>query len=119
MVVVIAIMGIAIAVVAPSMILEPHRTTLGTVISDARRTALAKSETVTLSVAQNGAWQLTALRPASIIASGDGIPMEAGTLVLSVSPLGVCTIDVASDRHGGPLDPFTCTFSDTAPVIPR
>lgn len=119
MVIVLAIVGIALALVAPSLILEPRRSSLATVISDARRAALAKSETVSLSVAENGGWEMAGLQSIATIASGKGIPPGAGAFTMNISPLGVCTIDDASDQQRRTLDPFTCTFSEPAERISR
>ncbi len=112
MVVVIAIAGIALAIVGPSLILAPPPRGLETIVADARRAALRRSEAVTLAVGPDGQWRIDAVRSGSRISSGIGGGPES--LRLDISPLGLCTMDRAPAGARMAIDPFTCAFADSA-----
>ncbi len=85
MVVVIAIAGIALALVGPSLILAPRAHGFETIVADARRTALRRSESVSLTIGAEGQWRVDAVRSGAMILSGSGGgPTE---LKIDISPL--------------------------------
>ncbi len=112
MIVVIAIMGIALAVVGPSLILAPRNSGVNTVVADARRAALRRSEPVTLLIEAEGAWLIQSSRDGARISSGKGIAAQRSELKVDVSPLGLCTIDSGAEDFRAALNPFNCTFVD-------
>ncbi len=114
MVVVIAIAGIALAIVGPALILAPRAHGLETIIAGARRAALRRSEAVSLIVGPDGQWRMVAARSGATVLSGAGA--GPAPLKIDVSPLGLCTIGGESDAGRMAIDPFTCALDDSASV---
>jgi prepilin-type N-terminal cleavage/methylation domain-containing protein len=118
MVVVLAITGIALALVGPSLILPPRTVDLGSIVSDARRAALRRSEPVLLTVSEKGEWKIDAATSGATIASGRGISVQPSEVRISISPLGLCTVDHASGTERIVVDPFHCTLSGSSAKSP-
>ena len=117
MVVVLAVMGIALAVVAPSMILPRRTTDAGTVIADARNAALRRSEQMTVAIAGDGKWSLYAARSAEkALRSGRLDQQGVSPMRIDISPLGLCTVNESSVLAGNALDPLTCAFNSASSV---
>ncbi|MEP6506779.1 MAG: type II secretion system protein [Gemmatimonadales bacterium] len=117
MVVVLAVMGIALAVVAPSMILPRRTTDIGTVVADARNAALRRSELVTLAIAPDGKWSIYSARSGSApLLSGRLNQPDGFLLRIDISPLGLCTMIVSSMAVRDTLDPLTCAFNNASRV---
>lgn len=117
MVVVLAVMGIALAVAAPSMILPRRTTDIGTVVADARNAALRRSEQVTLAIAPDGKWSISAARSAAEpLRSGKFETTDGSPLRIDISPLGLCTVNETSTMPHDLLDPFSCTFRSAGGV---
>ena len=115
MVIVLAVMGIALAVVAPTMILPPRTTNIGSVIADARTVALRRSEQVILVIAADGKWSVNAARlTASPILYGRLETKNGVSLRMDISPLGLCTVNESSSPGLLALNPFTCVFTDSS-----
>ena len=112
--VVLILMGVAVALVAPAFVSRrpADERGLAAVVRTARGAAIKRGETVTLRVDPAGRWEL--LGQAS---KGDG-PLAVGRLpaapgdaiTLDVSPLGTCApgVDSASAALASLVDPFTC-----------
>lgn len=119
MVVVLTVMGIALAVVAPSMILPRRTTDIGTTIADARNAALRRSERMTLSIAADGKWAIYPTRSAAEpLRSGKLDQQDGSAVTIDISPLGLCTVIENSAAVRDVLDPFTCAFTN-APSVAR
>jgi prepilin-type N-terminal cleavage/methylation domain-containing protein len=106
--VVLVLLGIAAAIVAPALI-PPARpeATIATVLDATRRVAIRRAESVTVRVATTGAWQVTGdASPAAgtLLAGTLGSPIPASVIV-HVSPLGICTVDGPA---GAPVDALRC-----------
>jgi prepilin-type N-terminal cleavage/methylation domain-containing protein len=97
LIVVMAMLGLVLAVAAPAFIVRPERTgtDLERVLGAARRTAVLRGEPVTLSVDNAGAWALTgdASPTAPAIATGT-LEAPPGRMRVRVSPLGTCVPDL-------------------------
>lgn len=115
MIVVLAVMGIALAVVAPSMILRSRKSDISTIVAESRSAALRRSEQMTLAVAEDGKWSVYAARgSAQPLRSGELDEKKGIAVRINISPLGLCTVN---ENSGHPLDPFTCVFSDSSAAV--
>jgi len=115
LVVVLAIMGLGMAIVAPSLVLRSPSTeeALQRVVADARRVATRRAQTVTLDVDAEGAWQVAgAERDSSeVLLSGELGAVSRGRISLRITPLGLCLTSADSGRGGSPVvDPLTCSM---------
>ena len=114
LVVVLAVMGLAIAIVAPSLVLPPRETGVASIIANAKSIALRRAEEISLSVGDDGRWAAYAVRSGSEPVSSGRINAREGiALKLDISPLGLCTVDETSSVPRATLDPFSCTFADS------
>jgi prepilin-type N-terminal cleavage/methylation domain-containing protein len=97
LIVVIAMLGLILAVAAPAFIVRPERTRndFQGVLAAARRTAVLRGEPMTLSIDDAGVWSLTgdASPTAPAIASGT-LEASPGRTRVRVSPLGACVPDL-------------------------
>ncbi len=114
--VVLGLMGLAMAVVAPSFVVRPPSAGEATrrVVASARRAAMRRAQTVDLEVAANGDWRASVAGRDSqeIILSGELPAISAGAVNLRISPLGVCmTRAETSDTRPLVFDPLTCSFA--------
>ncbi len=113
MVVVLAITGIALSLVGPSLLLAPRTDALPALVADARRSALVRAETVTLSVAMTGEWQLIAERTGTRIRKGK-ISSESPD-ALSGDCLSAWPVHDQSESSGKSvqsIDPFACGVTE-------
>lgn len=98
LIVVIAMLGLLLAVAAPAFIVPTahNRADLAAVLAAARRAAVLRGEPVTLSVDEAGAWVLTgdASPAAPAIATGS-LETTSGRIRVRVSPLGSCVPEPA------------------------
>ncbi len=118
MIVVLAIMGIGLAVVGPALIFPENRSGLEQVMSASRTAAIRRSEQVTLSVEKNGSWQMYASRSAAnVLRSGQLDENIPGTVAIEISPLGLCTVKAEKSVPAVTLDPFSCTLA--SPTVLR
>ena len=117
MVVVLAVMGIALAVVAPSMILPARKADISTVVAEARNAALRRSEQMTLAIAEDGKWSISSTRAGAAPLRSGRLDDKVGVAVrIDISPLGLCTANENSALASNALDPFTCVFRDSLAV---
>lgn len=112
MIVVLAIMGIALAVVGPALMFPENRSSLEQVMSDSRATAIRRSERVTLSVEKTGSWRMYASQSAAnLLRSGQLDENLSSTVAIEISPLGLCTVESGTSVAAVTLDPFNCTLA--------
>lgn len=117
--VVLALMGLAMAVVAPSFVVRPPSAGEATqrVVASARRAAMRRAQTVDLQVANNGDWRaIVAGRDSEeVILSGELPALAAGAVNLRISPLGICMSRAETGAARAQLfDPLTCSFADNS-----
>jgi prepilin-type N-terminal cleavage/methylation domain-containing protein len=112
-IVVLVLLTIAAAVVAPSL-LSSHSASseLTSLVRSAREAAVSRGETVHLRIDQSGAWQVVAgaLTGDEILISGRLTNVPAEPVKLVFSPLGTCglpaeTVPVLA------FDPLTCELT--------
>ena len=93
LIVVLALLGLVLAVAAPAFIVPatPSTSNLGSSLATARRAAVLRAEPVTLTVDDAGAWRVDgdASPTAPSIATGR-LASTVGRLRVRVSPLGTC-----------------------------
>ena len=111
--VVIVLLGLAVALVAPALIPSRHdESPLGALVRSARDAAARRQEVLYLRIDRSGNWLLegAASPSAGVLASGrvEGLAGPPVTLVLS--PVGTCGFDLRSLATAPPiaLDPLTC-----------
>ena len=93
LIVVLALLGLVLAIAAPAFIVPDARGTgnLESVLATARRAAVLRGEPVTLAIDDAGAWRLDgdATASAQPIATGR-LDSPTGALRVRISPLGSC-----------------------------
>jgi prepilin-type N-terminal cleavage/methylation domain-containing protein len=115
-IVVLVIMGLAAALVAPAIFRSPayDRQRQVTALVDAARDAAAKrGEVIYASIAPNGVWTMEGggLPLEGELTHGRIDPLSSAPLTLIVSPVGSCAFDVRSTAAAAAavrLDPLTC-----------
>jgi len=111
--VVLVLMGLAAALVAPAL-LPPHhdQSALTALLGSAREVAARRGEIVYLHIDPTGQWRMeTGANPLQgALASGRVEPFLTASVTLLVSPLGSCAFDLRSAAGAGAvaLDPLTC-----------
>jgi prepilin-type N-terminal cleavage/methylation domain-containing protein len=93
LIVVLALLGLLLAVAAPAFVIpsEKKESELAVVLAAAQRAAILRAEPVTLIVSENGNWRVDSPSTAntSPIATGT-LARSAGGLRVQISPLGTC-----------------------------
>ena len=112
-IVVLVLMAVAVALVAPALVTPHHEDGVITeLIARARAVAIRRAEAVELRIEQSGAWRLDGMASieAGPVATGTVSPGPAAALTLIFSPLGSCAPDVATAAAAASLrlDPLTC-----------
>jgi prepilin-type N-terminal cleavage/methylation domain-containing protein len=112
MIVVMALMALVVALVAPSLRAPPLRgNELARLIASARGAAITRGQSLALVTSVDGAWSLRPLPPddSVAIASGrlDRAPSRA--LRLRLAPLGSCIAEAVLPPELGPWDAGSCT----------
>ena len=112
-IVVLVLMAIAAALVAPAFVTPKGRAAAITeVLGQARALAIRRAETMELHIEPSWAWRLdgTASQQTGPVATGTLKSAPAAALTLSFSPLGSCASDVATATAAAPLhlNPLTC-----------
>lgn len=110
---VLALMGLAIAIVAPSLVLRPPSPdeSLQRVITSARRAAMQRAQTVRLDIDASGGWQVAGAERADdeVILSGELDAPPDRNVHLRITPLGLCLTEADSGVAPGLVfDPLTC-----------
>ncbi len=114
-VVVLALIGVSLAVIGPSLILRRSEPGISEVLTASRRAAIRRGESMALSIGTTGRWTTSPLR-------SRGEPLLSGTLPgaaaieadILVSPLGVCTVQRGRIAAQLSFDPLACTVADSA-----
>jgi len=119
LVVVLALIGLAMAVVAPSLVLRPPSAeeALQRVVTSARRVAMNRAQTVTLDVDAGGVWSVeSAGREAGeVLIAGKLDEGPAQPIRLRVSSLGLCMAEADSATgRSATFDPMTCSMRGLA-----
>ena len=111
LIVVLVILVLAAAIVAPSLISSPSEATteLSRLVGSAREAAVRRGELVLLRADRSGTWQIIAgARPRDeVLMSGRLTDAPADRVELVFSPLGTCGPLAESEPAAG-LDPLTC-----------
>ncbi len=114
MLVVLVLLGLALGLVAPSLLSPRHEAeenAVQRIIDAARRTAVRRAEAVTLAFQLDGRWVLEGG------STTDTLRLLAGSVAwphafaarLHISPLGACMLDAATDsEHSLIVDPVRC-----------
>jgi prepilin-type N-terminal cleavage/methylation domain-containing protein len=93
LVIVIVILGLILALVAPSMMTPASKpeSELGMVLETARRAAVVRAQPVTLSIDASGAWRVDAdVNPSPTSISSGTLGTPIGALRVHVSAMGTC-----------------------------
>ena len=102
LIVVLSLLGLMLAVVAPSFIIPAARTEsdFARVLDTARRAAILRAEPVTLSLAADGPWRIDgdATPGAPPIATGLLRAPAGRAIRVRISPLGTCVLETADDN---------------------
>ena len=110
--VVLVLMGLAAALVAPALIAPRHDSDLKTLLGSARDAAARRGEVVYLQIEPSGNWRLEggASPLEGTLAAGRIKPFLTVPATLVVSPLGSCAFDVRSGAAARvvALDQLTC-----------
>jgi prepilin-type N-terminal cleavage/methylation domain-containing protein len=111
LIVVIALLGLILAIAAPTFIVpSPQRDSeLTTVLAAARRAAILRGEPVTLAFDGSGGWRIDgdATPTASPIATGK-LGSSVGQLRVRVSAVGTCVIDPGASAPVADWNPLDC-----------
>ena len=119
--VVLVLMGIAAAVVAPAL-RPPAEGRIGaqrspataeTLVAEARRTAIRRGEPLRLRLDPDGAWALVTFREGEILTGGRiDLGASATALDLRIDAMGSCTpaggLDARLRAEGRTFDPLAC-----------
>lgn len=103
-------MGVALALAGPAIVFRPAGAAeaTGEVISDSRRIAATRAQSLRLEINTSGQWSVSADPDADkpILIKTGKIPEPADALSLRISPLGICFADQAGSTAR--IDPLTC-----------
>ncbi len=104
LIVVLAILGLGMAIVAPSLVLRSPSPdeALQRVVSNARRVATRRAQTVTLVIDANGAWQVVGAGrdEHEVLLAGELDEPPLDDVHLHITPLGLC-VSQARTAGGG------------------
>lgn len=99
LIVVLALLGLVLALVAPSFLVPDigRRNGLADAIATARRSAVLRAESITLTVDEAGRWEArgNAFPETPAIAAGT-IATPIGRLRVHLTPLGGCVLELAA-----------------------
>jgi prepilin-type N-terminal cleavage/methylation domain-containing protein len=111
MVVVLVVLGLALAVVGPAMMLPQRHPDADRVIELSRAIAIRRAEHVEVAIDSTGRWAVRAPRSAdNAIQSGQIASSDARALKIDISPLGLCSMDDQSTRALS-IDAFSCSVT--------
>ncbi len=132
LIVVLALMGLAMAVVAPSFVLRPPSPdeSVQRVVSSARRVAMRRAQTVTLEIDGGGSWRVRAdaRDVPEVLLNGELGQSLPGGVHLRITPFGMCLPEQRSgddgqrmtgsgaSGRGSVFDPLTCSLRSRASV---
>ncbi|MDQ3082719.1 MAG: prepilin-type N-terminal cleavage/methylation domain-containing protein [Gemmatimonadota bacterium] len=119
LVVVLAIMGLGMAVVAPSLVLRSPspEEALQRVVADARRVATRRAQTVSLDIDDDGEWRVVGSErdAPEVLLTGELDASSSLGVHLRITPLGLCLSEARGADSGGrrpavSFDPLTCSL---------
>ena len=113
--IVIALLAIAVAIVYPNVVRREAPPTLseGQIIEQAKALAVARAESVRLSIRQDGTWEIVsdAAPESGAIAFGQLAEAPTAAVELRVTELGACfTIPIDGRVEGRVIDAVSCTL---------
>ena len=117
-VVALMIIGLALAIAGPSIVLRPpsHDEMIQELLTSARRTAGRRGETLSLELTRAGAWNLRALSAEKPLAAGHIESRSDESFHVLVSPLGSCVPQEDTASSPTSLDPLDCALrSNSSP----
>jgi prepilin-type N-terminal cleavage/methylation domain-containing protein len=111
--VVLVLMGLAAALVAPALLAPRHEhDELGALLVKAREVAARRGQTISLRITAAGRWQIQgATDPREgVLATGQLQPALAFPVALIVSPIGTCALDASAEPAARvvALEALTC-----------
>ncbi len=115
LVVVLAIIGIALAAAAPRFAVARLSSSEETqaVIETARRSALANARSTLMTIRTDGTWEIVPAT-SSLPTTRGRLSHRGSPLALDISPVGICRpVLVAGRRMDQLVNPLTCTLGDT------
>ena len=117
MVIVLMILGVALALAAPGFArsVSTSTDTRVQVIAAARGAAIDRAETLSLDIGQDGRWVLSEPGAADHALSGGTIANPGAALRLNLSPAGLCIPNAGSGQDNIVVDPLSCAVAQ-APV---
>ena len=123
LIVVLLLMGLAFALVAPSLTRRPVPDIGATqrVLDAARSTAVRRGETMLLDVRADGRWAVTGGADTAPVLRGVIDPAPARAHRITISPLGACMYDPAGSAtvDSGAWDPLRCTLREAGDTRAR
>lgn len=114
LIVVLALLGLVVAIAAPSFIAPSARddSELGHAVDVARRAALLRGEAVTLSLARDGSWRVDSdVSPNTSAIAVGSLRGPTTPLRIRISPIGSC---VAESVDGSPMPSWNATTCSAA-----
>jgi Tfp pilus assembly protein FimT len=118
LIVVLALMGLVLAIAAPSFILPApaRQSELGRVPDAARRAAVLRGEPVTVSVDEGGVWRIDAdATPTAAPLAGGTLAARRGAFRVRVSALGTCVPDPMTGAPPAGWNIVDCGPASAAP----
>lgn len=110
LIVALAVMSVAIALAGPALVLRKADASelMANLISDSRRTATRRAQSLQLDVDAEGEWILSAGADGSLSEVRRGrITPSSGAARIRISPLGICVSGNAAPIR---IDPLTCVL---------
>ncbi len=116
LIVTLAIFSVALALVGPALVLrssspDEHFSNL---VTDSRRVATRRAQSVQLDVRADGGWTLSGAGPeqSGAVISRGRIASSGGAARVSISPIGICRLSQSGTRVR--IDPLTCSSESAA-----
>lgn len=120
LIVVLALMGLGVAIVAPSLVLRPPSSdeAVRRVVASARRVAMRRAQTVSLDIGADGVWRVAGADrdSAEILLSGELDERPRQDVHLRITPLGLCLTDRRTTDSGSRLAVNGERSTDTEPA---
>jgi Tfp pilus assembly protein FimT len=117
LIVVLALLGLVLAVAAPAFIVPAATSTsdLGSSLATARRAAILRGEPVTLTVDDAGAWRVDGDASPTVTSIATGrLASAVGRLRVRVSPLGTCIPEPVDGARVPDWNALGCSLTSPA-----
>ncbi len=110
-IVVLGVLAMGAALTIPAITRAPEEpASLGQLVRDARRTAIARAQPLELRVDASGSWTLTSVREGQPLVNGtldESVPIRSASIVFSAS--GACVLRTALPPEWASWDAARCT----------